>query len=324
MNDSRLSVSWSRMTTYEACAQRVLRQMQGRSSPITDGRNFLPGTLADRAMRHWLEEADPQPGGMMKYVPGLFDEHTGPDAEYVIRWRGDVVADKRAVVMQVKECLENLEPFLLKHVVPYEYHPELRFTSTIQVPYLDGRPVPIDLRGGIDIAVRTSLTDYRLYDLKNTRNPDYVRGKTSGQLTFYHLAFAAYMGIDPECITSMGFVVPLTPERYVPVEISAANRAQMMTRIVNYAQGVWRKEWKPADSDSDCWNCDVRHACAKWAVPDVRDAQGRARASFAQAAAVRKASGASRTRRSAAALAAAEGEAGSSGSEEGLPVGEDP
>jgi hypothetical protein len=280
-----LSVSWSRLKAYEECRQKVLRTMQGRSSGVKNGRIFLPGTLADRAMRRWLEEDDPQPGGMHAHVPELFEEHTGEDAEYIIKWRGDVAADKRAVRDQVRECLDNLEPLLVEKVLPFRYQPELKFRTTIGIPYLDGEPVRVDLIGGIDIVVQDDEDNFGIFDLKNTRNDAYVRGATLGQLTFYTIAWGAYIG-DPAQPKQAAFLTPLCQEKYVPVVVGPEERRVMMARLTEYCHGVWREEWTPTDVDSFCYNCDVKHACDRFALPTTGTA-GKNRASFAAASAAR-------------------------------------
>ena len=278
-----LRVSWSMLATYEECHHKAKHYMAGRRSPVADGRIFLPGTLADRAMRRWLEEPDPQPGGMLKYIDELFEEHTSPaTAQYKIKWRGDPVKDRQAVFMTVREGLEKLEPILQELVLPYDYQPELRFTTTIGIPGLQQAVVPITMVGGIDLVVRDVEGNFRLHDLKLTRNDAYVRGKTMAQLTFYSIAFAALMGL-PDQPKQTSFITPLCKEKVVPVYVGVEERRVMMARIVSFAHGVWRKEWKPTEKMAPCGHCDVKHACDKFNLPAVKDAQGRARVSFEEA-----------------------------------------
>jgi hypothetical protein len=274
------------LKTYETCHHRSLKQQQGFGAAVRDGRVFLAGTLADRSMRRWLEEDEPQPGGMVKYLDELFEEHTGRDAEYAIKWKGNPNQDRAKVRAQVVACLTKLEPLLYKHVVPFDYQPELRFRTPIAIPYLDGKPTRIDLVGGIDIAVRDHAGDFELLDLKNTANDSYANTMI-GQLIFYSLAWHSWWG-DKAQPKRAAFLTPLCREQYVPLEITREDKRVMLSRIIRYCEGVWRKEWEPREDNEECWNCDVKHACDKWSTQTVMDAQGRNRASFEDAAARRR------------------------------------
>jgi PD-(D/E)XK nuclease superfamily len=298
MSYERLTLSWTRLSTYEECHQRVLRQDQGKQRGKVDGRVFLPGTVADRAMRAWLElpESDQRPGGMQEFVNPLLDQHTGEDAQYTIKWKGDPVQDRRNVEATVREGLERLEPILRKYVLPYEYQPELRFRTTIGVPYLDGQTVAVDLIGGMDILVKDDKEDFEIIDLKMTRNEAYVRGKTLGQLPFYGISLRAYLGLPADQPKRLTFITPLTEQQRHPVTATAEDYTVMMSRIVQYCHGVWKNEWEPTTKDV-CHFCEVKHACDRFIIPNVRDAQGKARVSFSQAAAMRRQAGVQRKSR---------------------------
>ena len=276
-----LSISWSRLKTWEDCKQRVLLNQQGKASGAVDGRIFLPGTIADRAMRQWLNLDDPQPGQMPDMIDALFDEHTAPDAEYVIKWRGNQNQDRLKVKNFVLEVVTKLEPILLEKVIPYRWEPEIKFRYPVAIPYLDGTSVRIDLIGGIDIGVQEDDDEYAIYDLKATANDAYVRGATLGQLIFYDLAWRAGFGKSPK---AAAFITPACRERFVPLTITDEDRRVMMSRIIKYAQGVWAQDWKPKAEHTGCNWCEVKHACPKWALPNVRDDQNRRRVSFADAA----------------------------------------
>lgn len=263
----RLSISWSRLKAWEACHQQVFRRLEGKSSKAVDGRIFLPGTVADRAMRMFLEQEDPQPGHLCDPVDELLEKHAFNDEQYVIKWRGNPIEDMAKVKAVVLRVLEGLEPILWREIIPHGYQAEVRFTETIGIPYLDGRIVGVDLKGGIDILTATMEADrkYGVWDLKATENDAYVRQGILGQLTFYSIAVKSMFGKFP---TKAAFLTPACKEQIVPVHIGNDEVRVMMSRIVKYCQGVWRDEWQPKDPiTSDCKYCDVKHACDLFRIP---------------------------------------------------------
>lgn len=268
-DQSRLTLSWSRLKQYEDCPQSVLRSMQGKRTPVKDGRMFLQGTVADRIMREWLEQEDPKPGGMLELLDKHLEQHAFNSDEYKIRWKGDPREDYAKVRKFVTEVVTNLEPILFDKVIPHGYEPELRFKTTVGVPYLDGRPVAIDLVGGIDITTMTLPegpdSEYAIWDLKATANDAYVRGATLGQIYFYSIAIKSMFGKYPK---EAGFITPACKEKVVTVDVTQAEIQKMMSRIIAYCHGVWRKEWQPKDKiDSQCDRCDVQHACDLFKLP---------------------------------------------------------
>jgi hypothetical protein len=256
---------------YESCRQSVGLMMQGHQRK-GDGRNFLPGTVADRAMRAYLEQpGGPVRGTILDPVDSLLEKYTADDAEYVIRWRGDKTSDYRKVREVVIKVLTNLEPLLWEHVIPFAYEPELRFSTTIGVPDLDGVVQPVELIGGMDILVASlgadgEAEDFRVYDLKATENSAYVQGSILAQLTFYAIAVKAMFGKYP---SSAAFLTPGCPETFVPVIIGEAEIRHMYARIVAYCHGVWSGDFSPKDKiDSEChYSCNVKHACGLFALP---------------------------------------------------------
>lgn len=298
MSKKRLAISWSGLRRWEECRQKHLRVIQGKSIATIDGRVFLPGTVADRIMRAWLESDDPQPGQMEAMVPEFMDRYTKPPAEgesepdgryAIIRWRGNRERDRALVTNFVTEVVRDLEPILLKLVVPHEYQPEMRFRTTIQIPYLDGRMTSIDLIGAMDIVTRLlypmlglNTEDWVSYDLKATKDPKYM-SKTAGQAIFYDIGLGHFIG-DTSQPKLFGFIAPAIPEKVVWVRITNDDRRMMMARIIAMAQGMWKQDWDPKESDAGCQWCEVQHACTKWAVEVDRDAAGRNRASFQKAA----------------------------------------
>lgn len=265
-----MTLSWSRLKQYEECKQSVLRTLQGKRAPVKDGRMFLHGTVADRVMRRLLEHDDPQPGMMLTWVDEIFEEHAYNSAEYVIRWKGNAQEDAAAIKAKVVRVITNLEPILFDKIIPLGYHPELKFNrhtgSVVGVPGLNGIPRPVELIGGIDIATMTLDDDpeYGIYDLKATENDSYARGLT-GQLLFYAIATKAMFGKYPK---EAAFLTPACKEKVVYLNYSQDDIRLMMSRIVKYCHGVWRKEWEPKEKpDSGCDRCDVRHACDLFRLP---------------------------------------------------------
>jgi hypothetical protein len=280
----RLRVSWSALKRWEACHQRQKLYAEGKRSRIYDGRAFLPGTLADRCMRRWLEagledRANLQPGGMLEYLEEEWATHTGPQAEYPIRWRGDPRQDKREVIYAISDALRKLEPILMDKVLPYDYRPEYRFVSVVGIPGTTEmeETVQIEIIGAVDVAVCMGPGRYGLYDLKLTRSDDYIRS-TLAQLTFYDLAFHGWIGHQP---TEHQFWAPLTQEVIIGTDITAAERAAMVSRIIQYAHGVWLGNWTlTTNKDQECFHCPVKHACPRF-VPRISvDQQGRNRIAF--------------------------------------------
>lgn len=289
--EKTLYVSWSRLKDWEDCNQSGWRHTKHRQgSTIKDGRNFLHGTLADRAMRRWLEQEEEQlPGQMARYVDEAWDEHTGPDAEYRIKWRGDPRQDMEKVRNLAKKVVTNMETFLIKRVLPYEYQAELRFRVPVRIPDTDGILRTIVLNGGIDIAVRDQNTGkVWLYDLKATENENYVRGGIMAQLIFYSVAWTLMMGTSPGDMDA-AFLTPACKGQYHPLVITSDDRRMLMSRVVKFAQGIWHDENDPKEGvTSPCWGCDVSHLCDLFVRPVTFDTDGKKRVSLAAAAEARK------------------------------------
>jgi hypothetical protein len=254
---------------------------------MVDGRRFLAGTVCDRVMRRWLEQDNPELGQMQGWVDELFASYADDDDEYTIKWQGNPKEDREKVRQFCHEVIVNLEPILAERVLPYSWQPELKFYVPVQIPYLDGRPVVVALRGGMDIVVRDNVGDFALWDLKATANDSYVRGKTLGQLTFYDISFRALMRAPGQPKTA-GFITPACKEKVVTIQVTDEDRRIMMSRIVNMAHGIWRQEFEPTTDDEPCFNCEAKAACTRWTVPIARDENGRGRADLFATAKARK------------------------------------
>ena len=284
-----LQISWSGLQRYELCHQKHLRYIEGKAlrSPWSS-RDFLAGNVADRVQREWLRLPDPQPGQMVAMVPDMLDRWSNPDREEPefkpVKWKGDPREDRREVLAFCTEVVRKLEPILLKHVVPYDYQPELRFETHMAVPYLDGRLVAVKLVGGIDIVVRMPSGDFVLFDLKATKSDAYI-AKTLGQGIFYDMAWKAYWGVHP---IWFGFIAPALDEQLIVNIFSDHERAVMGSRIMQFATGMWSGEWDPKTDNEGCDFCEVRHACDKYAIHLAPDDKGRHQASFEQALEARR------------------------------------
>lgn len=272
---------------HEECHFKEMGHREGMHHGVfIDGRNFIAGSVADMAMRRWLDQSEPVPGTLVDSAQDVFEELAIENPERPIRWKGVAKEDQAKVLGDVTEALTKLDPWLTQYVLPYDYQPEARDVGVIGVPDRDGTIRAVELFFAVDIAVKPSDT-YALYDLKVTRNDDYVRGKTLGQLTFYSLAWAAHFGVKVSDISHRAFITPLATQFEVPTTPTADDYRYMMTRITDYAQNVWANErsTKP-EKDSDCsYRCDVRHACPLFAVPVGEGG----RISFADVVARRKA-----------------------------------
>jgi hypothetical protein len=264
--------------------------MQGKTRVSADSRVFLPGTVADRLMRSWLDSGDPTPGWMVAHADEMLERFSSHDSDEPdkrpVRWRGDPAVDRKKVLDFVVEVVSLLEPILLKLVVPYDYQPELKFRVPIRIPNLHGDPTVIYLIGGIDIVVRYPSQDFAAYDLKATTNESYVN-KVLGQGVFYDIALGIFLG-DHTQPKEFGFIIPATKQPVVMTSITNDDRRMMLARIVEYAHGIWRQEFEPTTEDAPCYTCEVKHACDRYAVPITEDESGKRRASFDAAVAKRR------------------------------------
>ena len=281
-----LQISWTGLKRYEDCHQRQLRTIQGKSSKTADGRVFLPGSVCDRSMRKWLESDSPQPGQMVEYVDEFLDYFENEDSQYVIKWRGNPNEDRRKVRDFCHKVVSELEPILLRKVIPYRYQPEVRFRVPANIPGLDGEPRQVLLIGGIDIAVLDDEDNFELIDLKSTADESYVRKGILGQLTFYSLAWGQYVGQRDQPKRAC-FVLPACKQKIVPVEVGVEERRMMLSRIVAYAHGAWREQWEP-NPGGQCGWCDVKGSCDHFKTPISVDPSGRRRASFVELAESRR------------------------------------
>lgn len=287
----RIRVSWSSLKRWENCHQQWKKRADGHGSKAKNVRMFLEGTVTDRVMRAWLESMDPQPGQMVKMAPEFLTRYANP-GEGSVKWGmhdPDPKKDYAFALAKITKALTNLEPWLMEYVIPFEYHPELRFTATVGLPHpVDGTRMGVDLIGGIDLAVKRSDDDYRLYDLKTTTRPEYIR-ETLGQGVFYDLAFGIYIGAMKQP-TQFGFIAPLLDPAYYPADVTEDDRRLLVTRIMAMVHGIVAKDFLPKASDAGCKWCEVKHVCDKFQIGNIEpDEHGRRRASFVRAGQFRSA-----------------------------------
>lgn len=286
MADDTFRVSWSSLTRYESCPQKWLRTKQGNASPVVDGRNFLQGSVVDRAMRKWLEQETFESGAMLTYVDEFLDHFVDEDPQYIIKWRGNKKDDFAKVRKFCRSAVTNLEPLLQQYVLPFDYQPARRFNVDIIIPGLDGNPRTVTLIGEYDLQVRDDDKNWHVYDLKATANDKYVQGKTLAQLTFYSISIAAEYKDNTQPST-VAFLTPMCKQKYVPVEVTLENKRELLSRVVQYAHSVWKEDFLPVPGNH-CYDCSVKHACDYWAPKTSTSPDGKTKVSLKLSATRRK------------------------------------
>lgn len=282
-----IRVSWSSLRRWETCRHKWFRVSEGKSHGAQNARDFLVGNVTDRVMRHWLSISDPEPGQMERLIFPVFNKLTSPNGEKerVIKWKGDPAKDKQKVIDKSYECIRALEPILMEHVIPFEYHPDLWFHAPVFIPAPDDSIIEIEMFGAIDVGVRYPDSSYKLFDLKATENESYIQ-ETLGQGIFYDVAFGTWIG-DMTQPTAFGFIAPLIRPEVIWTDITDDDRRVMMSRVIEYAYGIWSGDYSPlvGENPRPCYNCQVRHVCDKWAVGGTSVRGGRA--SFTEASHIR-------------------------------------
>lgn len=264
---TQLSLSWSQLRNWEECKQKHHLMKSGHRSPAQDIRGYFHGTVVDRVMRDWLSADGLVAGEMVTRVEDIMEreEQAALDSgDGVVRWKHR--EDRAEVLAFCRELVFRLEPILNEFVLPFEYEPAKRFKTVLEIPYLDGRPVPIFLIGEMDLLVRNQSGDFLVWDLKGTKDDNYWR-KTIGQLVFYDLSTFAMFG---QYSNGGGLIQPMCKQQVLPMTVSTQQRAEMMQRIVAMAHALWRKDYALRDDIKLCGYCPVRHACPRFTpVGDV-------------------------------------------------------
>lgn len=272
--DSNTFVSWSRVQAHEQCAQKA-SLLSAHKNPARDSRNMLAGNTCDRAMKAWLSQEDPQPGFMANYAVEAMNEVVTESVEKedgIIRWRNK--SDRQEILDFSVQVLNDLEEILYDKIIPYEYEVAKRFKTTMVVPYITGEPVQIHLVGEFDLLLKRDDT-FRVWDLKATKD-NYYWKKSLGQLIFYDLAVQAKYGVKT---SEVGFIQPACKEKVLLFNIDVEERRQIVSRILQYCNSVWRKEAIPKETKlSDCSMCPVTHSCIKF--KSYVDSKGKHRIPF--------------------------------------------
>ena len=254
-----IRLSWSRLRLHSECpAKGDLIARFGRPS-ISDIRTFFSGTVADRCMRRWLEQDDPQPGQMEAWVQEIFqaEEQKARDTgDGMLPWRSGERAEKLGFCL---ECVRRLEPLLQRVCLPYAWQPATRFDVPVEIPGLDGRPAQIRLVGEYDLLTEPQF-GVIVWDLKATRNEQYWR-TTKGQLVFYAIAVAVARGQWP---AAAGLLQPMCEQPDPTWVFEQQDYSQMFARIVSTAHDIWAGRLGPKADNAGCSYCPVRGRCPKF------------------------------------------------------------
>lgn len=276
-----LRLSWSRVRLHTECPAKGHLIAGGHKSPVSNYRNFFPGTVADRCMRQWLSQDDPQRGWMAGQVARIMEQEekaAKDNGDGVVKWKH---SDDRAEVQAMcEQAVERLEDDLwttlhLWQPPSYDWDPAPRFEVPVTIPHPAGGKEKIYLVGEIDLLVRRpfnegdaydryyassqgySETVVEVWDLKTTRDNQYWR-KTLGQLVFYEIAVWAMTKQWP---VRSGLLQPLCNETMPNWQFTMDHRTQMLARIVSVANDIWAGRLDPKPEKGKCGNCEVRHAC---------------------------------------------------------------
>lgn len=254
-------VSWSSLKTWETCRQKGTLHQQGLKAKVSDVRNFFPGRVTDRVVRGWLQD-DPRNnlGAMPSMVDAVIERELGEvdKKKERVSWRDGT--DKAAVRKDCIDAVKKIEPALVKYVLPYEWQVDFGFKTPVlmQAPWGMERVV---INGYMDIIVRDPVTGtWRIYDVKHTLNKDYWRG-SFGQLVFYSYENLIRTGKIP---LEVGFLQPLVGEAVKRFNVTEAHINNLAGRIQSMAWEVWTGSTAPRVGHSECFYCDVKHACVKY------------------------------------------------------------
>jgi len=259
--DRPLSISWSQLRTHMECRQKGHLLRAGKRSPAANIRGFYHGMVVDSIMRDWLADPHRRPGTMT----GLVDDYITQGEKDaiargsgVVRWKN---ADDRAVLRQFCiDLLTRLEPILDELVLPYQFFSALTFRVPVTVPYLDGTPTTVYLRGEMDLLVRETDGHWAVWDLKGTRDDQYWR-KVLGQLLFYDLATLALHG---QPTTRVGLIQPLCARPVLEWQLTDDHRRQIWAAVISMATDIWRTDVPCKSDTASCAFCEVRHACPRY------------------------------------------------------------
>jgi PD-(D/E)XK nuclease superfamily len=242
---------------HSECPERARLTWDGRKSPVADVRVFFRGNVADRAMRRWLQQDDPQPGQMAAWIDEVLadtEQEVISEGDGIVRWRS--ATDRHEVREWCLALVQRLEPILYRIVVPLDYEPAKRFKAPIKVQCPHGNMCQVLLTGEFDVLTRDSGGDFRVWDLKATEDNSYWR-KTAGQLVTYDLACRLLYGKFP---VRTGLIQPMCTQPVLEFAWTDEHRRVLASRISATALEIWGKQCKPRPGHQ-CYDCNVKHAC---------------------------------------------------------------
>lgn len=266
-----LSVSWSKIKTYEHCKQKAHLQSKGFKNPSANVRVFFRGTVTDRVLREWIQDPNRELGQMSSMVDEyieLCEQEHKTKGTGIVRWKSPT--DKTESSEWCKELLTTLEPIMQEMVLPYVPHvsADKYYKARVTIPGLDGEPRDIQMVGILDILI-DSPDFLAIYDLKATEDESYWK-KTIMQLVFYHIIIQSATGRTPN---ATALIQPKCVEQVKFLEITQQHELNLMEKVISYAHSVWREDFAPKESDAGCLNwCEFKNSCEKF---NKKDESGR-------------------------------------------------
>mgnify|MGYP002347796325 CR=1 FL=1 len=265
---TNIRISWSALRNHMECHQRSFLQRSGKKAKFQDQRVFFPGTVTDRVVRDWLLN-NPEPGIMPDMVEQfvLSEEKVIEEEGKQLRWKNP--SDRDFVIQECQQAVRDIEPFLNKYVLPYEYDADFAFQAPINAPHpITGDPSTITLNGFMDIVVRMAPDKWAVYDVKHTKD-EYYWKKTRGQLSFYDLAMEIMFGV-PTTVT--GLLQPLCKDKFKTFVLTEDERTILLKHVIDMANDIWLDNKELTTDPGNCSFCNVKHACSKFtpATPDAK------------------------------------------------------
>lgn len=241
------------------CHQKSFLQRTGKRPTLENLRNFFPGTVTDRVVRDWLSN---NPEEHLGEMPGMVLETIIREQKLIeesgkrVKWKDD--SDRDQVIRECQEAVREIEPYLVKYVLPYDYDVDFKFSAPLKAQHpVTGEPEDIVLIGYMDIIVRRDDGSWYVFDVKHTKD-EYYWKKTVGQLMFYDLA----VDIMFESPTSgVGLMQPLCKEKLKPFTLTEEDRTYLLKQVLDMANDIWLNETTPSPSPA-CSICSVKHACS--------------------------------------------------------------
>lgn len=262
-DEKLLSVSWSRLRSFDHCKQQAHLQSQGIRNKAANTRVFFRGTVTDRVLRDWLQNPAREPGqmsGMVDEYIELCEQEHKDKGTGIVRWKHHT--DKQESSDWCKELLNRLEPLMQELVVPHYPNVEADkwLSAVVSIPDLQGNPKDIKMVGILDILI-DSPDFLAIYDLKATEDEAYWK-KTIMQLVFYHTIFKNAYGRSPD---DTALIQPMCREQVKRINITPQHELTLMQKVIEYAHSVWMDDYAPKESDAGCLSwCEVSHACVKF------------------------------------------------------------